>query len=47
MIFSDMAIPRPFLITNTRGPVVVSIPGNSPNSGCPAAGEFTFLKLLM
>ena len=47
MIFSDIAIPRPFPNPCPRGPVVVSIPGNSPNSGCPAAGEFTFLKLLM
>ncbi len=29
------------------GPVVVSIPGAWPYSGCPAAGEFSWRKFLM
>ena len=46
-IFSEIAIPTALANPCPNGPVVVSIPGISFTSGCPAVGKPIFLKFLI
>ena len=45
--FSAIANPTAFDNPWDSGPVVVSIPGKVPNSGCPAVGWLSYLKFFI